>query len=184
MPSDDDLLLVETMAPSPAHTPQHPQPTPSHNSASSPSKPKQSQSPALSPTGSNSSAQSRPRSRASLQGGRLTSGQINKLSRDIQITQTHLDVFGELLSELVPGEEHPDDLDMLVQVATTTKEMQDRVTELVRMVEHREITMALLEINDRIISEMVRFERYQNKRRNKEQEAAIAQNDEVTSSFQ
>ena len=79
-------------------------------------------------------------------------------------------MFSELLTELVPGEEDPEDLELLIHVATTSKEMQDRVGELVRMVEHREITVALLEINDRILSEMVRFQRYENKRRNKEAE--------------
>ena len=38
-------------------------------------------------------------------GGKLTSDQVSKLSRDIQITQRHLAVFSELLTELVPGQE-------------------------------------------------------------------------------
>ena len=43
-------------------------------------------------------------------------------------------VFSELLSELVPGAEHPEDLEMLVGVAATSQEMQDRVLELVGQV--------------------------------------------------
>ena len=43
-------------------------------------------------------------------------------------------MFSELLSELVPGAEHPEDLEMLVGVAATSQEMQDRVLELVGQV--------------------------------------------------
>jgi len=167
VPSDDDLLLVQTMAPSPTHSAsQHKPRTPTHHANTSPA----TESPGAeqSPVKQSEPAAARPRSRAAYQ--KLSSGQINKISRDIQITQRHLDVFSELLTELVPGEEDPEDLELLIHVATTSKEMQDRVGELVRMVEHREITVALLEINDRILSEMVRFQRYENKRRNKEAE--------------
>ena len=43
-------------------------------------------------------------------------------------------MLSELLSELVPGAEHPEDLEMLVGVAATSQEMQDRVLELVGQV--------------------------------------------------
>ena len=46
----------------------------------------------------------------------------------------YVQVFSELLSELVPGAEHPEDLEMLVGVAATSQEMQDRVLELVGQV--------------------------------------------------
>ena len=96
-------------------------------------------------------------------GGKLTSDQVSKLSRDIQITQRHLAVFSELLSELVPGQEHPEDLEMLVGVAATSQEMQDRVMELLGAVDSPEITAALLDINDKMNSEMERYKRYRAK---------------------
>ena len=96
-------------------------------------------------------------------GGKLTTDQISKLDRDIQITQRHLAVFSELLSELVPGQEHPEDLEMLVGVAATSHEMQDRVMELLGAVNSPEITAALLDINDKMNSEMERYKRYRAK---------------------
>ena len=96
-------------------------------------------------------------------GGKLTSDQVSKLGRDIQITQRHLAVFSELLSELVPGQEHPEDLEMLVGVAATSQEMQDRVMELLGAVDSPEITAALLDINDKMNSEMERYKRYRAK---------------------
>ena len=36
--------------------------------------------------------------------GRLTERQLKKLRRDIEITERHLEVFSELLSEVVPGQ--------------------------------------------------------------------------------
>ena len=96
-------------------------------------------------------------------GGKLTSDQVSKLGRDIQITQRHLAVFSELLSELVPGQEHPEDLEMLVGVAATSNEMQDRVMELLGAVNSPEITAALLDINDKMNSEMERYKRYRAK---------------------
>ena len=39
--------------------------------------------------------------------GRLTEGQLKKLRRDVEITERHLEVFSELLSEVVPGQVVP-----------------------------------------------------------------------------
>jgi len=133
VPSDDDLLLVQSMQPGPR--------SPSHSSHSA-------STPTQSPTHSNNSRQTPTKSQSSMEvrprkiprGGKLTSDQVSKLGRDIQITQRHLAVFSELLSELVPGQEHPEDLEMLVGVAATSHEMQDRVMELLGAVNSPEIT--------------------------------------------
>ena len=99
---------------------------------------------------------------------KLSSRQLEKLRRDITITQRHVEVFSELLSELVPGEEHPEDVALLTQVAGNTQEMQGRVMELVsQVVDHQDITVTLLEINDKMNSEMARYQRYSAKSANK-----------------
>ena len=99
---------------------------------------------------------------------KLSSRQLEKLKRDIAITQRHVEVFSELLSELVPGQEHPEDVALLRQVAGNTQEMQVRVMELVsQVVEHQDITVILLEINDKMNSEMARYQRYSAKSANK-----------------
>ena len=95
--------------------------------------------------------------------GRLTERQLKKLRRDIQITERHLEVFSELLSEVVPGQEHPEDVSLLTEVGRTSQEMQGRIMELVSVVQDRHITAQLLEINDKINNEMIRYERYLSK---------------------
>jgi len=164
VPSDDDLLLVQSMQPgprSPSHS-SHSASTPTTSIGGlSPQSPTHSKESRHSPTKSQSSMEVRPRKIP--RGGKLTSDQVSKLSRDIQITQRHLAVFSELLTELVPGQEHPEDLEMLVGVAATSQEMQDRVMELLGAVDSPEITAALLDINDKMNSEMERYKRYRAK---------------------
>ena len=95
--------------------------------------------------------------------GRLTEGQLKKLRRDIQITERHLEVFSELLSEVVPGQEHPEDVSLLTEVGRTSQEMQGRIMELVSVLQDRQIIAQLLDINDKINNEMLRYERYLSK---------------------
>lgn len=156
IPSDEDLLLVQSMQQKPV--------TPKKSPSSSTS----GQDTKLSPTqNSNSPVHQEINQRKQVREKRtagkrkLSSGQLNKLNRDIQITQRHLEVFSELLSEMIPGQEHPEDVEMLSQVATNSQEMQVRVMELVsQVVDQPDLTMVLLEINDRMNSEMARHQRY------------------------
>ena len=60
----------------------------------------------------------------------------------------------------VSSKEHPEDKKLLLDVSKTCKEMQVRVLELIGIVQHREITATLLDINDNMNNEILRFERY------------------------
>ena len=93
----------------------------------------------------------------------MSEGQLKKLRRDIEITERHLEVFTELLAEVVPGQEHPEDVSLLTEVSRTSEEMQGRIMELVSLVQDRQITAQLLDINDKINNEMLRYERYLSK---------------------
>ena len=77
-------------------------------------------------------------------------------------------MFSELLTDMDPGQEHPEDVELLEQVAATGQEMQVRVVELVSQItDQQDVTVTLLEINDRINSEMARYQRYKAKRANR-----------------
>merc|ERR1711964_333348 len=91
---------------------------------------------------------------------KLTDDQLIKLRQDLDIAQVNLEVFNELLSELSPGQEHPEDKELLDELGVTCKEMQRRVVELVGVVENREITSILLDVNDNLNNQMLRYERY------------------------
>eukprot|EP00092_Neocalanus_flemingeri_P013426 GFUD01014475.1.p1 GENE.GFUD01014475.1~~GFUD01014475.1.p1 ORF type:complete len:376 (+),score=120.01 GFUD01014475.1:44-1171(+) len=94
--------------------------------------------------------------------GKLGDDQVRKLKQDLEITQGNLDIFNELLTELKPGEEHPEDKKLLEEVSATCTEMQTRVLDLIGVVENRELTSILLDINDNMNNQLLRFERYNN----------------------
>ena len=144
IPSDEDLLLVQSMQPSPTRSER------SVSSSSSSQKVKEVISP-------------KRVSQTLVSPGRLTEGQVKKVRRDIEITERHLEVFTELLAEAVPGQTHHEDESLMTEVSKTSQEMQARIMELVSLVQDRSITAQLLEINDKINNEMVRYERYLSK---------------------
>jgi len=170
IPSDEDLLLVQSMQQQhqqqPVQTMQQ-QPQPPAKSPSSSNKSTPTHRP---PTSSrqSSSGSVKPKTIVHRRVARLNSIQLSKLSTDIKITQRHLDVFSELLTDMDPGQEHPEDVELLEQVAATGQEMQVRVVELVSQItDQQDVTVTLLEINDRINSEMARYQRYKAKRANR-----------------
>ena len=175
IPSDEDLLLVQAMQPSPSR---------SEKSVSSSSSSQNIKPPPPPPVVTQSSQNLQQHSRASFVSvGKLTERQLKKLRRDLEITERHLEVFSELLSEVVPGQvvppssspplcqcvdnnisqEHPEDVSLLTEVGRTSQEMQGRIMELVSIVQDRQIIAQLLDINDKINNEMLRYERYLSK---------------------
>jgi len=94
--------------------------------------------------------------------GKLNEDQVRKLKQDLEITQGNLDIFNELLTELSPGQEHPEDKKLLDEVSATCTEMQARIVDLIGVVENRELTSILLDINDNMNNQLLRFERYNN----------------------
>jgi len=111
IPSDEDLLLVQSMQQKPVT----PKKSPSTSTLNRDTKPPQSQKSANSnsPTHQNLHQRNPVKEKRTTGRRKLSSGQLNKLNRDIQITQRHLEVFSELLSEIIPGQEHPEDVEML-----------------------------------------------------------------------
>jgi len=175
-PSDEDLLLVQSCqmpsVVSPARA------SSSASSASTGSTP--SRKTPKSPVGGNpmvgslggnpmvgslgqKAAKGRPEQRDKVApSGKLTQGQLRKLERDLEIARRNMDVLSELLTELTPGQEHPEDRRLLLDVSATCREMQARILELIGLVQHRELTASLLEINDHMNNQLLRFERYKN----------------------
>eukprot|EP00090_Calanus_glacialis_P006459 TRINITY_DN15029_c0_g1_i1.p1 TRINITY_DN15029_c0_g1~~TRINITY_DN15029_c0_g1_i1.p1 ORF type:complete len:425 (+),score=129.60 TRINITY_DN15029_c0_g1_i1:53-1327(+) len=161
VPSDDDLLLVQSNQSSPSKS------VTSVSSSNSSHNQSLQQPPAKASKQDSELAERVAKGRKTqatrlAASGILTQGQAKKLERDLEITQRNMEVFSELLSELRPGQEHPEDKKLLLEVSQTCKEMQARVLELIGIVQHREITASLLDINDNMNNELLRFERYMN----------------------
>ena len=57
-------------------------------------------------------------------------------------------------------QEHPEDKKLLDDLGATCREMQRRVVELLGLVENRDLTSQLLDVNDNINNQLLRYERY------------------------
>ena len=64
------------------------------------------------------------------------------------MTQTNMTILSDMLTELRPGQEHPEDRQLLEQLHGTCRAMQTRIVELIGTVEDDKLTADLLEIND------------------------------------
>lgn len=86
---------------------------------------------------------------------------IAKLKRDLDMVNTNVKVMSEMLTELVPGQESPDDYQLLTELNQTCRSMQQRVMELLGQVTHEEIMGELLRINDDLNNLFVRYDRHE-----------------------
>lgn len=73
-------------------------------------------------------------------------------------------VLGELLSELKPGQEQPDELELLQELRSTCQTMQGRLVELISKLSNDEITAELLRINDDMNNLFLRYSRWEKNR--------------------
>merc|ERR1712055_1156230 len=99
----------------------------------------------------------------------LSSEQLHKIRGDLTVTQTNMSIFSEMLSELTPGLEHPEDRSMFEQLHATCRAMQTRLVELIDQVDDDKLTADLLEVNDNMNNLFLRYDRYE---KNKSQSQA------------
>lgn len=78
----------------------------------------------------------------------LSSDQLGKLTSELQVVEGNMTVLSEMLGELVPGKEHPSDLQLLQELHGTCQAMQERLVELINQLSNDEITAELLRVND------------------------------------
>ncbi|CAA9995235.1 unnamed protein product [Nesidiocoris tenuis] len=94
----------------------------------------------------------------------LTPEQLTKLRSDLDILQTNMAVFGEMLNEMTPGNEHPSDIQLFNELHTTLLAMQERLVELLSRLSNDEMTADLLRINDHLNNLFLRYSRYEKNR--------------------
>jgi len=171
-PSDDDILLVQKN-----QTQVSPSRPPSSSSSSSL---------AVSPSKLSVGSSSRPGSRAQtaarqssrtqaagrVLAGQLSERQVAKLNEDLRRTEETILVLSELLSELTPGQEDPEDVALMQELSVSCKAMQGRVMELLQILDERNTVQRLLDINDNFNNVFIRYDRY--KRNTTPEEAALA----------
>ncbi|KAK0397734.1 hypothetical protein QR680_002243 [Steinernema hermaphroditum] len=74
--------------------------------------------------------------------------QLVKLRSELDIVNTNLTVMRDLLSQLTPGNENPEELNFLNELNSTCRQMQERIRELIPVITNDEVTYELLVIND------------------------------------
>lgn len=89
-----------------------------------------------------------------------TPQQLEKLRKELDIVNSNLKVLREMLSELTPGKEHPDDVQLLTELNTVCREMQTRILDLIRTIVNDEVTYELLVINDEFNNVFEKYDRY------------------------
>lgn len=94
----------------------------------------------------------------------LSPEQLNKLRNELEIVQGNIKVFSEMLTELKPGQEHRDDLELLIDLHSTCQAMQRRIMDLIEKVANEEVTSELLRLNDELNNLFLRYDRYQKKK--------------------
>lgn len=94
----------------------------------------------------------------------MSQDQIAKLQSELDIVTMNMTVLGDMLTELKPGQEDPSDYQLLTELATTCREMQNRIVELIGKVNHDELTAELLRLNDELNNLFLRHARFEKNR--------------------
>ncbi|XP_063165249.1 target of Myb1 membrane trafficking protein isoform X2 [Candoia aspera] len=90
-----------------------------------------------------------------------TPDQIGKLRSELEVVNGNVKVMSEMLTELVPGQAEPSDLELLQELNRTCKAMQQRILELIPRILNEQLTEELLIVNDNLNNIFLRHERFE-----------------------
>ncbi|XP_075039088.1 target of Myb1 membrane trafficking protein [Mixophyes fleayi] len=90
-----------------------------------------------------------------------TSEQVAKLRSELEVVNGNVKVMSEMLTELVPQKAKQSDLELLQELNSTCRSMQQRVLELIPRVTHEQLTEELLIVNDNLNNVFLRHERFE-----------------------
>uniref|UniRef100_A0A8C3YT04 Target of myb1 membrane trafficking protein n=1 Tax=Catagonus wagneri TaxID=51154 RepID=A0A8C3YT04_9CETA len=90
-----------------------------------------------------------------------TPEQIGKLRSELEMVNGNVRVMSEMLTELVPTQAEPADLELLQELNRTCRAMQQRVLELIPRVANEQLTEELLIVNDNLNNVFLRHERFE-----------------------
>ncbi|KAM9685067.1 target of Myb1 membrane trafficking protein isoform 1-T1 [Dama dama] len=90
-----------------------------------------------------------------------TPEQIGKLHSELEMVSGNVRVMSEMLTELVPTQTEPADLELLQELNRTCRAMQQRVLELIPRIANEQLTEELLIVNDNLNNVFLRHERFE-----------------------
>ncbi|KAM5288195.1 target of Myb1 membrane trafficking protein isoform 3-T3 [Ctenodactylus gundi] len=90
-----------------------------------------------------------------------TPEQIGKLRSELEMVSGNVRVMSEMLTELVPTQAEPADLELLQELHRTCRAMQQRILELIPRISNEQLTDELLMVNDNLNNVFLRHERFE-----------------------
>lgn len=90
----------------------------------------------------------------------LSGTQQAKLLSEIDVVQRNIDVMNEILIENQPGKEEEGIVPLMEELNTTTRKMQERVTELIGRMQDSDMMVGLLALNDTLNALFIRYDRH------------------------
>lgn len=91
----------------------------------------------------------------------LDAEQLAKLRSELDVVQQNCRVFGDLLTEVTPGQENADDYKLIKDLQKACHDMQLRIMELIERVQNEDVTGDLLHVNDLLNNISLRYERFE-----------------------
>jgi hypothetical protein len=101
---------------------------------------------------------------------KLNADQVAKIRSELDVVESNMKVMNEMLAELTPGEEHPEDAQLLQDLNETCRAMQQRVVALISQINNDELTADLLRINDELNALFLKYGKYQRARSAKDKD--------------
>ncbi|GMT36100.1 hypothetical protein PFISCL1PPCAC_27397, partial [Pristionchus fissidentatus] len=89
-----------------------------------------------------------------------TEDQMTKMRKDIDVVNVNLKVLREMLTEITPGRDSADELELIKEIHQSSKAMQQRVLELIRVIANEQVTFELLVVNDEFNAVFDKYDRW------------------------